>query len=180
MIEAFMPSDLKNLIVKIAVTGTPGTGKTTITEKLVDRGYKVIHLTEFFEENDIGKEVEGEREIDIEEIKESLERKEFDEGAVIEGHLSHHYPVDFCVVLRCQPEELRERLSGRDYSEEKVEENIEAEKIDIILSEAVQKQETVIEVDTSGKSVEESVEDIIEKIEDGKSDYGNVDWAKFV
>jgi adenylate kinase len=166
--------------VKIALTGTPGTGKTTVAEKLADEDFEILDLTEFFEEEDIGEQVNGEREIRIEQMVEELEDQDFKEDAVIEGHLSHHFPVDICVVLRCRPDILEERLSGRAYSDRKVEENVEAEKLDIILSEAVRNQETVIEVDTTEKSVEETVEDILRKIEKGESDYGDVDWTEYL
>ena len=166
--------------MKIAITGTPGTGKTTVSEELADKGYEVIHLTEYFEKNDIGEEKGGEREVRIGQMNHALGSEDFDENTAIEGHLSHNYPADICIVLRCQPDKLEERLSTRAYSDRKVEENIEAEKIDIVLSEAVNNQETVIEIDTTGKSVEETVEELIEKIKKRENDYGNVDWTKYV
>lgn len=175
-----MPSDSKNIVVKIAVTGTPGTGKTTVAQKLADKGYDIIHLKDYFEENDIGEKINGEREIEIEEMNQSLENEDFFENTVIEGHLSHNYQVDICIVLRCQPDKLKKRLSTREYSERKVQENIEAEKIDIVLSEAVQKQEIVIEINTTEKTVEETVKKIIEKIEKGENDYSNVDWTEYL
>ena len=164
----------------VTLTGTPGTGKTTVAEKLEEEGFDVIHLTEYFEENDIGEEVNGEREIRVSQMVESLEEKNLSENTVIEGHLAHHFPSDICVVLRCRPDILEERLSGRDYSERKVEENLEAEKLDIILSEAVQSQDTVVEVDTTDKSAEQTFKEVLEKIDEGKSSYGDIDWTEFL
>jgi adenylate kinase len=166
--------------VKIALTGTPGTGKTTVAEKLADEDFDVLDLTEFFEEKDIGEQVNGEREIRVEQMTEELQKQDFKEDTVIEGHLSHHFPVDICVVLRCSPDVLEERLSSRKYSDRKVEENVEAEKLDIILSEAVQNQETVIEINTTEKSVEGTIEEILGKVKKGESDYGDVDWTEFL
>jgi len=175
-----MPSDSKNIVVKIAVTGTPGTGKTTVAQKLADKGYDIIHLTQYFEENDIGEKINGEREIEIEEMVEEIQSEDLSEDVIIEGHLAHYIPSDICVVLRCRPDELRERLSIRDYTDEKVEENIEAEKIDIVLSEVVKNQKTIIEVDTTDKLVDETIGEIMEKVEKGVNDYGNVDWTDFI
>ncbi|QGA80259.1 adenylate kinase family protein [Candidatus Nanohalobium constans] len=166
--------------MKITLTGTPGTGKTTVSDKLAERGYDVVHLTRYFEENDIGEEKAGEREVRIGQMVDSLESEEFPEDVVIEGHLSHHFPSDACVVLRCRPDMLEERLSSRDYSDRKIEENVEAEKLDIVLSEAVQNQETVIEVDTTGKTVESTIKEILNSLSREESDYGGVDWTEFI
>jgi adenylate kinase len=166
--------------VIVALTGTPGTGKTTVSEELAEEGFEVIHLTKYFEENDIGEEKGGEREVGVGQMVYSLESEDFSEDVVIEGHLAHHFPSDVCLVLRCRPDVLEERLSYRDYSDRKIEENLEAEKLDIILSEAFQNQETVIELDTTERSVNQSVDQIIRKVEGGKSDYGDVDWTGFV
>jgi adenylate kinase len=171
---------IQEISVIVTVTGTPGTGKTTVTEKLEEEGFEVIHLTEYFEEKDIGEEVNGEREIRVNEMVEGLEKRVFSEDTVIEGHLAHHFPSDICVVLRCRPDILEERLSGRDYFDRKVEENLEAEKLDIILSEAVQSQDKVIEVDTTDKSLDQTFEEVLEKVDEGKSSYGDIDWTEFL
>jgi adenylate kinase len=164
----------------ITLTGTPGTGKTSVSEKLAEKGFGVVHLTEYMERKDIGEEIGGEREVRVNELLEELEKEDFEKDTVIEGHLAHHFRADICVVLRCDPNELRERLSQRSYEDRKVEENIEAEKLDIVLSEAVQNQSTIIEVDTTEDSVGKVVDEIIEKVNRGEDDYGNVDWTNLI
>lgn len=163
--------------MRIAITGTPGTGKTTISEKFEEEGHKVIHLTEYVKEKGLGDEGEREFEVDVPEMVEALEDEDFD---VIEGHLAHHIPVDVCVVLRTRPDKLRERLDDRDYSEAKVEENIQSEILDVVLSEAVENQETVVEVDTTEKSAEDVFEEVKEKVGKEESDYGNFDWTEYL
>lgn len=163
--------------MKVTITGTPGTGKTTVTD-LLETDLRKIHLTEFIEQKELGEDVEEVTEVDPEILKDAVrEELSEDEDAVIEGHLAHHISSDLCIVLRCSPEELEERLSGRDYSDEKVKENIEAEALDVILSQAVQNQENVLEIDTTGKSLEEVVERVEEGIENRETGYGNVDWS---
>lgn len=164
----------------IVLTGTPGTGKTTVSEELTSHGYEVVHLSKFLDRKDIGEKVNREREVDVDLMVEELEQQDFPEDFIIEGHLAHHFPADICVVLRCRPDILKERLSKREYSETKIEENIEAEKIDLVLAEAVEKQEKVVEIGTAGKKVEETAEEINKKIKEGESDYGNLDWTEFI
>jgi adenylate kinase len=71
-------------------------------------------------------------------------------------------------------------LIERGYEEEKVMENVEAELVDVILIEAVERCEDVYEIDTSEMSISE-VADIVEQIlkgEEVKNRYrpGKVDW----
>lgn len=163
--------------MKIAITGTPGTGKTSISS-LFD-GYRVIHLTEFVKEKGLGEE-NDEFEVDIGKTVEQLKKEVYDEeDVVIEGHLSHHYPVDYCLVLRCEPSELKKRLKDRDYSDSKVQENVESEALDVILSEANVKQEEIIEVDTTDKTVEETFKEVKKRVEKGDTGFGDVDWSSY-
>ncbi|MFB6209414.1 MAG: adenylate kinase family protein [Candidatus Nanohaloarchaea archaeon] len=159
----------------VALTGTPGTGKTAVSEQL--DGFRTVDLGDFCRTRELGEQRE-EFEVNIEEMREELEDYlENEEKMVIEGHLSHHCPADYCIVLRCHPEELRERLETRDYSREKIEENVEAEKLDSILIEAVENQENVIEVDTTGRDASEVAAEIRKKLEEGETGYGKVDWS---
>lgn len=162
--------------MKIALTGTPGAGKTTISRLYEEKGYRVIHLSEYVKENSLGEQQE-EFEVDLQKMKASLEKEEFD---VIEGHLAHHVETDFCIVLRTRPDKLRERLKNRDYSERKIEENVQSEILDLILTEAVEKQEKVIELDTTRKTPEDVLKEVENKIEKGESDYGKFDWTEFI
>lgn len=162
----------------ITVTGTPGTGKTSVSKKL---GYPVIGITEFAERNNIGEMDGEEREIDIDELIEALKHEVSEyEDIVIEGHLAHHYPSDYCVVLRCRPDIVRKRLSERDYSDQKVEENVEAEAMDLILSEAAQSQENIIEVDTSERDVDEVAEEVKERIGNDDTGFGSINWMEYL
>lgn len=164
----------------ITVTGTPGTGKTTISEAL---DLQIVGLTKFVKQKGLGEQRE-EFEVDIPAMKEALEDEvEEYEDVVIEGHLAHYFPSDICFVLRCDPEVLDDRLEERNYSESKVRENLESEALDIVLAKAVEHQETVIEIDTTDFDVDEVVKKIERKIEewpDLEADYGEVDWSDWL
>lgn len=160
----------------VAVTGTPGTGKTTVSEYLED--FRTIDLTGFVKEHSLGEEGDAGFEVDIEQMKQKLEEEiAEDEDVLVEGHLSHHFSADYCVVLRCGPEELEQRLNQRDYSENKVQENIESEMLDVVLTEAAGLQDKIIEVDTTGREPAEVAEEIQERIENDGTGYGEVDWT---
>jgi adenylate kinase len=160
----------------VSLTGTPGTGKTSVSEHL--SGFEVIDLTGFVKEYGLGDSSGSEFEVDINEMKQKLDEEiDKDKDILIEGHLSHHSPADYCVVLRCDPEELEQRLEKRDYDEEKIQENVESEMLDVILTEAAGLQENIIEVDTTGREPEEVAEEIEKRIENEETGYGEVDWT---
>ena len=160
----------------LAITGTPGVGKTTVARILEKRGYRVGSVNEVAKKYGCVDEEEGELVVDIEKLKESFS----EDLDFIEGHLSHYF-ADRCVVLRCNPLVLKERLQSKGWDKEKILENLEAELIDQILVEALDICSEVHEIDTTGMTPEE-VADLIEKIYHGelKLGYGRVDWISAI
>lgn len=164
--------------MRICITGTPGTGKTSVTEEL--EGFNRIDLTEFIREKGLG-QVRNEIEVETEKVVNTLENEIKDEeDVVVEGHLSHHLPADLCIVLRCRPDVLKSRLSERDYSEQKIDENVQAEILDLILSETVEKQENILEIDTTERKPEDVAQEIQDKIKKNETGYGSIDWTEFL
>ncbi|WP_461865475.1 AAA family ATPase [Thermococcus sp.] len=164
----------------IAVTGTPGVGKTTVSELLAQKlGYEYVSIKKLAEKKDLGEKIEDEIEIDIEKLAEVV-REEFKEkNIILDSHLSHLLPVDLVVVLRLNPELLLKRLLKRGYMKDKLSENLEAELVDVCLIEAIEEHENVIEVDTTGKTPEEVAEEIVTLMEKGiKKRVGIVDWSE--
>lgn len=111
-------------------------------------------------------------------IKTIVEKQNQD--IIIEGHFSHIYtPTDKVIVLRCDPIELKDRLTKRGYTKEKIKENVEAETLDICLVESIKIHglKKVNEVDTTNKTIEETtktIKDIIANkltIKPGKTNY---------
>ncbi len=161
----------------IALTGTPGTGKSSVAERLRDRGYRVATVVELAEKYDcIIDEEGGEFIIDVEGL---AARLDFD--GIVESHLSHFMKPDLAIVLRCHPAVLKERLRGRGWSEEKLLENVEAELLDVILVEALEHAKEVYEIDTTRMGIEEvanAVEAIIRGDEEVRKRFkpGRIDW----
>jgi adenylate kinase len=179
----------------IGLTGTPGTGKTSVSKFLErKRHWKVIHLNEVIKEEHLYTEIDEERDAviaDMELVRQRLEKiidERENEVIILESHLAH-YIADIVVVLRAYPPELKMRLKARGYSEEKIRENIEAEALDVILVEAFEWCEKVFEINTTGMSIEETgqhIEKIIDNILSGSeeelSEYkpGSIDWIDLV
>jgi adenylate kinase len=139
--------------VRVALTGTPGTGKTTASER-ADTGLDVIHLNEVIEREDLytdRDEDRGSLVADIDAVRDWLGDRE---DVLVESHLAHHLDVEKVIVLRCHPEEIERRLEERDEPAETIAENADSEALDVILTEAVETHglDAVYEIDTTDRS----------------------------
>jgi len=147
--------------VRVAVTGTPGTGKTTATE-LVETDLELVHLNAVIDEADLYTTVDDERDTRVADVEAIRERFAGREDLLVESHLSHHLPVDRAVVLRAHPEAIERRLEERGEPPESVAENAESEALDVILAEAVEAhgRDAVYEVDTTERDPAEVAAEI--------------------
>jgi adenylate kinase len=114
------------LTVRLALTGAPGTGKTTLAGLLMS-AYDVHAVRTLAEAcGALGTaEDDGAHPIDLVLLSIYAERLEGD--VLVEGHLSHHLHPDVVVVLRCAPSILSERLRLRGYGSSKIQANTEWE-----------------------------------------------------
>jgi len=163
--------------MRVAVTGTPGTGKTTAVDA-VETDLDVVHLNEVIKSEgfDTGRDDQrGSRVADMDALGEWLG----DRDCLVESHLAHHFPADRVVVLRCHPDDLETRLTERGESVEKARENAEAEALDVVLSEAVANhgREAVYEIDTTHRTPEEVAREIETVVADEREpSAGTVDF----
>lgn len=167
--------------MKIALTGTPGTGKSTVAI-LVNAGYRVIHVNDLIKEGyNIGADEErgGALIADIDRLSDYVDKLEGD--VILEGHVAHLLPVDMIIVFRASPKVLKERLKGRGWNDSKIRENIEAEALDVILVESVSLSNNVYEIDTTNMTPMEVKEAVLEIIK-GTDKYsaGSIDFSEEV
>lgn len=161
--------------MRIALTGTPGTGKTTVAGLVP---YRVIDINSLVKGGmNVGTDPDrGCLEADMDALNVHLSGLDSDETLILEGHFSHHF-ADWSIVLRLSPAALRPRLEARGYKESKIIENLEAEALDVILVEAVEKCSRVDEIDTTGKSAAEVAKIVTELIQGlQRLPPGHVDW----
>ena len=118
---------------RIAVTGTPGVGKTTFCS---GSDFHVLTVEEIAGDHDCLGAIEddGAAPIDLERLISTMTWPD-ENRILVDGHLSHLLPVDAIILIRCHPNTLRERLSNRDYAPSKVDENVECEFIGVISAE---------------------------------------------
>jgi adenylate kinase len=167
--------------MRIAVTGTPGVGKTSTCSRV--RGVRVVHVNELVDELGLASGYDRKRktkEVDVAKLAKAV--SSLGEDILLEGHLSHLLKPDLAIVLRCSPKVLERRLRKKGWSDAKIRENVEAEAVDVVLIEAVENVPEVCEVDTTEMrppQVAETIERIIAG-ERKKYRVGNVDWSEEV
>ena len=166
--------------MRIALTGTPGTGKTTAAKLLP---FRVIDLNALVRDEELSLGTDPERGCLVADVDslarrvEELAPEEDEEMVILEGHFSHQFASE-AIVLRTSPTVLRERLARRGYPEKKVRENLEAEALDVILVEATAWCERVSEIDTTGRSPEEVAEQVVGILRrEIEMPPGKIDWT---
>ena len=162
------------------ITGTPGTGKSLVGSELSQRGHTVVHLTATVGPYVIGDDEDRDARI-IDVDRWAAEFVPVD--GFVEGHIAHLLPCDRIVVLRCRPDELKKRLSKRKYRVKKIQENADAEALDVCLIETVEKfrPEQILELDTTAHDATYCA-DQIERFVKGEipAGFGTLDWSEFL
>jgi len=175
-----------------SLTGTPGTGKTTIAQQLRMQGIYIVDLHSyaidhgFVIRHDVKRDTDI---IDIDQFNNMICQESFGTDMIcVEGHLSHHiHCVDDVIVLRCHPKLLLKRLKQKHWSEEKIMENLEAEMLDIILCESIQHHgmKHTFELDTTSldpRTCTQLINHIIDHEFRMEEQFkpGSVDWSELI
>ncbi|MEM2927018.1 MAG: adenylate kinase family protein [Candidatus Bathyarchaeia archaeon] len=174
----------------IVITGTPGVGKSTFSERLAEKlGALCINLNKLIMQEGLFKDYDEARKTfvaDLPKIKKRLKEliSKASEGYIlVEGHLSHllmpRDSVEMAFVLRCHPEALRQRLKSRGYTDAKIAENLQAEVLDVCLVEASQAygKAKLAEIDLTEKKADIAAQEAYEIIMGlRKPSLGFVDW----
>lgn len=164
--------------MQILITGTPGTGKSTVAKKLAKRlRLKCINEMDFALEKGIGRWSASSNELMVplgklkSEISKELKKRK--KGVIFEGHMlcEIKLPVDLVVLLRVDPEVLESRLEGkkRKYSDEKILDNMFCEGIDYCRKHAGKRypKSKVLEI-RNEKNIKATMDAIINRVKEGK------------
>ncbi len=168
----------------VAISGTPGTGKTAVCEKLRKDGHKVVDLNELAYDSNSVIGVDPERDVDIVDTDAlRLKVREFENELVfLDGHFSHLMDVDVAIILRCNPDELKRRLEKKQWKESKIRENVEAEAVDAITVESTDSNAETLEIDTTNKDADQTAEDVIRIVKGDREEFrlGQIDWSEVI
>ncbi|HDO20088.1 MAG: adenylate kinase family protein [archaeon GB-1845-036] len=178
----------------IIIQGTPGTGKSTIAERLSKKlGIKHIDISRLVIEEKLYVEVDRERSdskvANIDKLTEKIVNILENSGkdVIVEGHYADIIPEKYvkkAIIIRLHPEILEKRLRMRGWSEKKVRENVLSEALDECLISALQTYgiDKVVEIDATNKNVEEILREILDELEGKNRKHvpGRIDWLKII
>jgi adenylate kinase len=162
----------------VALTGTPGVGKSAVGRALAGRR-RVVEVAELALRLGAGRAARGGVVVDLPSLHRRLRAPEAFAGAeVLVGHLAHLLPVREAIVLRCHPVELARRL-GRAHRGTRADRaaNFVAEALDLVLGEALRRGAPVYEVDTTRRPVARVAAEVDRRLRRGGAGrHGIVDW----
>ncbi len=173
----------------IIITGTPCTGKTSVSKKLAAKlDASHVDLAELVKREKLYCGIDKERNsiiADLDKVSQRIKEviQEAKGDVIIDGHYAVHVvnpeAVDFVFVLRKDPRRLKALMERRGYSGKKLWENLEAEILDVCLMEAIDVcgKDKVCEIDTTDMSIDEAVDEVLRVINgERKCGVGIVDW----
>ncbi|WP_371504111.1 adenylate kinase family protein [Nitrosopumilus adriaticus] len=170
--------------MSIVITGNPGVGKHTVVEKIAHRlELPIIDINKIAKESGLFEENEDVNDIDTEKLKKILQGKISDNNLIV-GHLAPYVldksQVKIMIVLRRSPYDLITVYKNRKYSDKKIKDNTGSEILGIIAHDAINRfEEKTVQIDITGKTIEENEERIISIISTNKGNE-NVDWLDLV
>ncbi len=171
---------------RLVITGNPGAGKHTSAKLVADRlGAEIIDINKVALENDaiLSKTSHG-ADVDVKKLGRLLTTALKKNGSfVIVGHLAPYIlkgaSIDMAAVLRRSPGKLESTLAERKYTREKINENVSAEILGVLLYDAIKAfgKRKVGEFDTTNRTPEETADQIIAALQKKSAKrVGVVDW----
>nr|CCA23523.1 adenylate kinase putative [Albugo laibachii Nc14] len=135
----------------ILVTGTPGTGKSSLCHELSERsGFRHINVGELIKERHLFSERDEAYDcliLDEDKVLDEMEEMLAEGGQIVDFHSCDFFPeryFDLVVVLQVSNTILYDRLKARKYNEKKLQENVECEIMQVVLQEAMESYPTEI------------------------------------
>ena len=137
----------------IAISGTPGVGKTTLAKFLVRKlEFKRLDLHDHYQKISKGYNRRKQcYDLDLRKLTGLVKRLSKENNLVIDSHVGHLLNpklVDLCLVLTCPNlKTLEKRLIKRGYSKKKVRENLDAEIFQVCLNETKEKKHRLLVIE---------------------------------
>lgn len=145
------------------ITGSPGTGKHTIADTISNTlNFDIIDI------NDVARRSNliFDGEVDTAMLANMID---IQRPSIIVGHLAPYvilkkYTIKKAIVLRRSPYELYDIYQDRQYSRQKILDNVGAEILDVIYADACNAFDTVIQIDTTSNTPTYNIQRVLQAI----------------
>ncbi|TEB39237.1 P-loop containing nucleoside triphosphate hydrolase protein [Coprinellus micaceus] len=158
----------------IVITGTPGTGKSTHAQILAQESpvpLRHINVGDLVKEKNLYEEYDSEWQshiVDEDRLLDELEPTIEAGSVILDWHTCEIFPErwpDLVVVLRCDHTRLWDRLEKRNYPLKKIQENNDAEIMEVVIEEARASYPNEIVVELRSESTEDLESNILRIVE---------------
>ncbi|KAJ2000194.1 factor activating pos9 [Coemansia thaxteri] len=154
----------------ILITGTPGTGKTTTAEMVaLAAGLEVVTVGDLIKQRSLHDGYHEEFDtywLNEDKVVDEMEEMMAGGGMCVDYHTCEFFPerwFDLVVVLRADTTQVYDRLESRGYKQNKIQENVECEIMQVVADEARESYSSDIIMELSSNTVDE-MEANVEKI----------------
>ncbi|KAF1346751.1 AAA domain-containing protein [Delphinella strobiligena] len=155
----------------IIVTGTPGVGKTTHCEQLAaSTGLTHLEVNKVVKERQCEDGYDEDLKsviVDEDKLLDAIEPDLEAGGQILDWHACDLFPpslIDLVVVVRCNSTLLYDRLQARGYDGAKLDENMDAEIMEVLLQEARDSYDEQIVVELQSDDADQ-IEENVERLE---------------
>ncbi|GBC20971.2 uncharacterized protein OCT59_005352 [Rhizophagus irregularis] len=157
-----MSESFKRMNPNILITGTPGTGKSTLSELVLEStGLNYINVNEIVKEKGLHEGFDQEFQsyiLDDDKVVDELEDIVSKGGNIVDYHSCDLFPerwFDLVLVLRTDITILYDRLEKRGYPQKKITENIDCEIFQVILEEAKESYANEIVIELQSNTIQD-------------------------
>ncbi|KAJ1817892.1 factor activating pos9 [Coemansia sp. RSA 2675] len=154
----------------ILITGTPGTGKTTAAGMVADAaGLELVTVGDLIKQRNLHDGYNEEFDtywLNEDKVVDEMEEMMAGGGMCIDFHTCGFFPerwFDLVVVLRAGTQQVYDRLKSRGYKQNKIEENLDCEIMQVVADEARESYKAEIIMELTSNTIED-MEDNVEKI----------------
>lgn len=167
------------VLPNILITGTPGTGKTTIASQVAERTeLKHVNVTDLVKEHGCHEGMDTEFDtliLDEDKLCDVLEPILEKGGCIIDFHTPDFFPerwFELVLVLRTNTDVLYDRLTARGYSDKKRNENMECEIMQVVAEQTKESYRAEIIHELPSNSIDEldsNVDRIVQWLDNWKT-----------
>ncbi|KAL9611305.1 MAG: hypothetical protein Q9167_004029 [Letrouitia subvulpina] len=146
----------------IIITGTPGVGKTSHSDILASSSeLEHLSISHLVKERGWHEGWDPDKQswiVDEDKLLDAVQDDLKEGGNIIDWHACDLFPkkyIDLVIVLRAKPSTLYDRLKERNYPEAKLQENLDAEIMEVLLAEAQEAYDNEIVVELHSNELED-------------------------